>query len=346
MYRYFKLLNNFKACLNENILDMRKQHQRLTEEIARSQKYLLSTCKELLEKNKITIEQAKTIKGLESQIKGLEENLGQAHEDFRKLQLQVTELKRNGEIMDLPPVKKDDEIDQKLREIMIKTKVPIKFIRIGEGLYIFGSKRVHVKILNSKLVIRIGGGYMYVEEFIKLYAQQELAKLKGSKEDNPSKATEAQEQDIEIPKSLIHLDETSTNCSQLKELELLKGNEIRLMSNLGATVPNERSVTPEVHRDLNDSSFIIPYTDQTSNISIDNVFYDITPRMEFNNSSTKKRHPNSQRTKTPDPKSHFQFDHEINMRGPDFELSKKTPQRNMEIHSAREGASARSFSRR
>lgn len=38
----------------------------------------------------------------------------------------------------------------------------IKYIRIGEGHYTFGSKKIHIRKLNGKLVIRIGGGYMMV----------------------------------------------------------------------------------------------------------------------------------------------------------------------------------------
>jgi len=331
---------------------LNKQRQKLTEEVARSQKYLFSTCKELLEKNKVTIEQAKLIKTLEGQIQSLQEALNNASQENKKLQSQITELKKNGEVMELPPVKKDDEIDLKLREIMIKTKVPIKFIRIGEGLYIFGSKRVHVKILNSKLVIRIGGGYMYVEEFIKLYAQQELAKLKNSKEDHVFKNNETQDQDIE--KSFMQQEESLLNASQFKDLELLKGNEIKLMSNLGSTIDhhdrrkfsNERSKTPELYRDINESSFIIPFTEQASNVSIDNVFYDITPKIEFMGSSTKKRYPNSHRTKTPDPKGHFPLESEPSFRDVDGDFSKRTPRKSSEIHSAREGISSKNFLRR
>lgn len=53
--------------------------------------------------------------------------------------------------------------------------VPIK--RLGNGFYLFGLKKIFAKILNGKLVIRVGGGYMIIDEFIQTYADQELAKL-------------------------------------------------------------------------------------------------------------------------------------------------------------------------
>lgn len=39
-------------------------------------------------------------------------------------------------------------------------KVPIK--KIGGGFYLFGTRKIFAKILNGKLVIRVGGGYMII----------------------------------------------------------------------------------------------------------------------------------------------------------------------------------------
>ncbi len=41
----------------------------------------------------------------------------------------------------------------------------------------FGTRKIFAKILNGKLVIRVGGGYMVIEEFISTYAEKELVKL-------------------------------------------------------------------------------------------------------------------------------------------------------------------------
>jgi Growth-Arrest-Specific Protein 2 Domain len=53
--------------------------------------------------------------------------------------------------------------------------VPIK--KLGNGYYIFGTRKIYAKILNGKLVIRVGGGFMIIEEFINNYAEQELNKI-------------------------------------------------------------------------------------------------------------------------------------------------------------------------
>jgi hypothetical protein len=56
----------------------------------------------------------------------------------------------------------------------MQCQVPIK--RLGNGYYNFGTRRIFAKIMNGKLVIRVGGGYMVIEEFIANYADQELAR--------------------------------------------------------------------------------------------------------------------------------------------------------------------------
>lgn len=37
----------------------------------------------------------------------------------------------------------------------------------------YGSKKIFAKIMNGKLIIRVGGGYMLIDEFLKNYAEQE-----------------------------------------------------------------------------------------------------------------------------------------------------------------------------
>ena len=45
----------------------------------------------------------------------------------------------------------------------------------------FGSKKIFAKIMNDKLVIRVGGGFMLIDEFLATYAQQEYDKLNPGK---------------------------------------------------------------------------------------------------------------------------------------------------------------------
>ena len=54
---------------------------------------------------------------------------------------------------------------------------PVPIRKIGNGFYLFGTKKIFAKILNGKLVIRVGGGFMIIEEFIATYADTEMAKI-------------------------------------------------------------------------------------------------------------------------------------------------------------------------
>jgi hypothetical protein len=46
----------------------------------------------------------------------------------------------------------------------------ILFLRESEGVYQFGSKRVYIKIgKGNQFVVRVGGGYMLINDFIEQY---------------------------------------------------------------------------------------------------------------------------------------------------------------------------------
>ena len=39
--------------------------------------------------------------------------------------------------------------------------------RLAEGTYMWGTKKIFAKIMNNRLIIRVGGGFMNIDEFIK-----------------------------------------------------------------------------------------------------------------------------------------------------------------------------------
>eukprot|EP00347_Sterkiella_histriomuscorum_P011164 403373507 len=68
---------------------------------------------------------------------------------------------------------KGDEIDQMLAEMLNKTGESVDLKRLGGGFYMFGDKKIFCKIMNGNLVVRVGGGYVSIEEFIKVYAKKQ-----------------------------------------------------------------------------------------------------------------------------------------------------------------------------
>ena len=53
------------------------------------------------------------------------------------------------------------------------------FVRESYGVYIFGTKRVLIKYEKSKLTVRIGGGFLPIDDFIDAYGDIELVKFEN-----------------------------------------------------------------------------------------------------------------------------------------------------------------------
>ena len=76
---------------------------------------------------------------------------------------------------------KGDQIDKKLAEYINnypdRQKLKIMFMRESEGVYQFGTKRVYVKCVKDKIEIKVGGGFLSLDEFLDQYTPVELEKL-------------------------------------------------------------------------------------------------------------------------------------------------------------------------
>ena len=70
-----------------------------------------------------------------------------------------------------------DVVDEMFAGYLNKAKVDVEVQRTSAGNYLFGTKKIIAKIINGKLVIRVGGGYMNAEEFIEQYGEIEVMKM-------------------------------------------------------------------------------------------------------------------------------------------------------------------------
>ena len=53
-----------------------------------------------------------------------------------------------------------------------REQMKIMFLRESDGVYQFGQKRVYIKIeKGDKIMVRVGGGFMHIDEFIEQYTQ-------------------------------------------------------------------------------------------------------------------------------------------------------------------------------
>ena len=48
------------------------------------------------------------------------------------------------------------------------------FFRVEPGVYSFGTRRVNIKQEQGKLKVRVGGGWIGVDEFLDQYTPEEL----------------------------------------------------------------------------------------------------------------------------------------------------------------------------
>lgn len=72
---------------------------------------------------------------------------------------------------------KGDKIDELFAFHLNKAQLSLPVKRVTAGKYMFGTRQILAKIINGRLVIRVGGGYMGADEFIEQYGKIELLKM-------------------------------------------------------------------------------------------------------------------------------------------------------------------------
>ena len=76
-----------------------------------------------------------------------------------------------------PPVykaQKGDLVDEMLAQYINVANCPVPIKRLGDGYYLFGTRKIYAKIMNGKLVIRVGGGYMVIRRSLPLTHSRNL----------------------------------------------------------------------------------------------------------------------------------------------------------------------------
>lgn len=185
--------------LQEAVATMDDKHKRVKEQEAQ----IAALRKDNDELKKLIEEKKRIIAELERDIQLAEEEIerlkGIVDDLYRKIADRDAEIDRLRKLIDdynrrigdleaqigdvpLPPApepsyhaKKGDLVDEMLAKYIQNCPVPVK--RLGDGFYLFGTRKIYAKIMNGKLVIRVGGGYMFIEKFIETYAEQELIKI-------------------------------------------------------------------------------------------------------------------------------------------------------------------------
>ena len=147
-------LENLKRQLEQN----KQMIRELVDEIGELDDRIAELQQLIDEKNKEIDELTRELNTRLARIRDLEKALGKASKSSYK-------------------AAQGDLVDQMLAEFLniAGWRVPVK--RLGGGFYLFGTRKIYAKIMNGKLVVRVGGGYMVIDEFIATYSDPEIIKL-------------------------------------------------------------------------------------------------------------------------------------------------------------------------
>jgi DNA repair exonuclease SbcCD ATPase subunit len=144
--------------------DNQAARDNLQRELEDASDYILELEEKVYKANKTSLELLKQLKDSETEIETLKQY--------------IVDLKQR--IAVYIPVK-EDVVDKKLAEFINndpeRSKLKIMFMRESDGVYQFGTKRVAVKVENHNIKIRVGGGYLSIDEFLDQYTPVELEKL-------------------------------------------------------------------------------------------------------------------------------------------------------------------------
>lgn len=126
----------------------------------------LSSCKQKNQNYKAHIE---SIESENSQYKDIIENF---RSEMSKQASENSELSEQlkSALSKIPHrEEKIDQIDKELKQYFKDKQMKNPFVKISEGVYNYGNKRLCFNLKNGMPVVRVGGGYMFIDEFLRMY---------------------------------------------------------------------------------------------------------------------------------------------------------------------------------
>jgi hypothetical protein len=98
-----------------------------------------------------------------------------------------------------------EQLEFLMRDQIEGSLVPITKLP-GVGNYLFGTRKIFVQILENELVVRVGGGYMDIDEFLVRFTDSELTKIqKQIKKEGVKKYEELAVYKEHVVKNNLHL---------------------------------------------------------------------------------------------------------------------------------------------
>eukprot|EP00347_Sterkiella_histriomuscorum_P021445 403333951 len=129
---------------------------------------------EITDLNDMIQQKDQLIRQLQDELMDIEEKKRREEEERRRRELEAAMNKPEPRKWYIPV--KGDPIDEMMAKYLNDCPYYVPVKRLGDGQYMYGSKKIFAKIMNGKLIIRVGGGYMLIDEFLKNYAETEKEK--------------------------------------------------------------------------------------------------------------------------------------------------------------------------
>jgi len=110
-------------------------------------------------------------------------------EEYIKLLKLMIEMRKNIPepvvVVEAPPKPKPeiyqaivgDDVDEIMAAKIREHNCPVPCTRLGGGFYLFGTRKIYCKIMHFKLVVRVGGGYMSIDEFLITNTDHEMCRV-------------------------------------------------------------------------------------------------------------------------------------------------------------------------
>ncbi|CAG9333135.1 unnamed protein product [Blepharisma stoltei] len=160
---------NKKASIDHHFDTLLKNYEQnlevkdaLTEELSHFSDFMFALSQSFLKEHRI--------------YKSLQLILEEKNYELKSMRLVVAEVKQSNPVYF--PVK-GDEIDEALAEYLNSRDqiIQLPFIRETSGNYYYGTRRALIKFERGKLSVKVGGGFLPIDEFIEAYTEVELEKF-------------------------------------------------------------------------------------------------------------------------------------------------------------------------
>lgn len=163
-----RVMNN----IQHDVDSQRNMLFELKDEVRDKEEYISDLTEQLRKRTREESTIEKEIREKDDVIRDLEEQLAGLQRRSSPSPKKKSPKRRSPERRD-----QGDEVDVLFRDYLNQYECDVPLQKLGDGYYVFGTRKIYAKVMNGQLVVRVGGGYQVVDEFIQNYEQTEKVKL-------------------------------------------------------------------------------------------------------------------------------------------------------------------------